>query len=83
MPTVEGFELDLAGREGFPVAIGHGIHDPVISVEFGRDARARLEAAGADVLYREAPVMHGIDPSFIGPLQDWLADRMRPEVLER
>jgi phospholipase/carboxylesterase len=83
MPTVEGFELDLTGREGFPVAIGHGIHDPVISVEFGREARARLEAAGADVLYREAPVMHGIDPSFIGPLQDWLSERTRPEVLER
>jgi phospholipase/carboxylesterase len=83
MPSVEGFELDLSGREGFPVAIGHGIHDPVISVEFSRDARRRLEAAGADVLYREAPVMHGIDPSFIGALHDWLAERTRPEVLER
>jgi phospholipase/carboxylesterase len=83
LPTVEDFELDLTGREGFPVAIGHGIHDPVISVEFGRDARARLEAAGADVVYREAPVMHGIDPSFIGTLQDWLAERTRPEVLDR
>jgi phospholipase/carboxylesterase len=83
LPTVEGFELDLTGREGYPVAIGHGIHDPVISVEFGRDARRRLEAAGADVLYREAPVMHGIDPRFIGELHDWLADRTRPEVLDR
>jgi len=82
MPTVENFELDLSEREGFPVAIGHGIHDPVISVEFGRDARRRLEAGGADVLYSEAPVMHGIDPSFIGPLQDWLAERTPPEVLD-
>ena len=83
MPVVDGFELDLTGREGYPVAIGHGIHDPVISVEFGREARSRLEAAGADVLYREAPVMHGIDPSFIPLLQDWLTDRTRPGVLER
>lgn len=83
MPVVDGFELDLTGREGYPVAIGHGIHDPVISVEFGREARSRLEAAGADVLYREAPLMHGIDPSFIPMLQDWLTDRTRPEVLER
>jgi phospholipase/carboxylesterase len=83
MPTVEGFELDLIGREGFPVAIGHGIHDPVISVEFGRDARDRLEVAGADVLYREAPVMHGIDPSFIPVLQGWVADRTRQEVRGR
>ena len=39
LPTVEGFELDLARRRTCPVAIGHGTHDPVISVEFGRDAR--------------------------------------------
>lgn len=83
MPAVEGFELELTGREGFPVAIGHGVYDPVISVEFGRDARSRLESAGADVLYREAPVMHGIDPSFIPVLQDWLVQRTRPEVLGR
>ena len=48
----------------------------------GDRPRRRLEAAGADVLYREAPVMHGIDPSFIGELQGWLAERTRPEVLE-
>lgn len=83
MPTVEGFELDLSGHECYPVAIGHGIHDPVISVEFGRDARDRLEAAGADVLYREAPVMHGIDPAFIPVLQSWLGDRTRSEVIDR
>ena len=39
MPTVAGFELDLSGREGFPAAIGHGTHDPIIGVEWGRDAR--------------------------------------------
>ena len=53
MPTVEGFELDLSDRTGLPVAIGHGARDPVIGVEWARDARERLEAAGADVLYQE------------------------------
>ena len=42
IPQVEGFELDLGKAAGLPVAIGHGTHDPVISVEFGRDARDRL-----------------------------------------
>jgi predicted esterase len=54
------------------VAIAHGTSDPVISVEFGRDARRRLEAAGADVLYRESPVVHTIDPTIIPELRDWL-----------
>src|SRR5207247_9402275 len=63
IPTVDGFELDLANAP--PVAIGHGIHDDVISVEFGRDARRRLEEAGADVLYREYPYPHAVDPQFL------------------
>jgi phospholipase/carboxylesterase len=55
------------------VAIAHGSADPVISVEFGRDARRRLEAVGADVTYRESPVPHTIDPAFIPDLREWLA----------
>ncbi len=72
MPTVEGFALDLDGREGFPIAIGHGTEDPVIGVEWGRDARARLAEAGAAVTYREAGIAHSVDPSYLTELADWL-----------
>jgi phospholipase/carboxylesterase len=72
LPEVEGFQLDLDKAAGLPVAIGHGTHDPVISVEFGRDARDRLEAAGADVTYRESPMPHTIDPGFLRELPGWL-----------
>ena len=74
IPTVDGFELELSGRDDYPVAIGHGTQDPVISVEFGRDAQRRLQAAGARVLYRESRMLHGIDPVFIHILHNWLAD---------
>jgi phospholipase/carboxylesterase len=77
IPTVDGFELDLSGREGFPAAIGHGTEDPVISVEFARDARRRLEAAGARVLYRESRMFHSIDPVFVHVLQNWLVETVR------
>jgi phospholipase/carboxylesterase len=72
IPEVEGFELDLDKAAGLPVAIGHGTYDPVISVEFGRDARDRLTQAGADVTYRESPMAHTIDPAFLGELPAWL-----------
>lgn len=72
IPTVEGFELDLSARRGLPVAIGHGTQDPVIGVQFGRDARRRLEEAGARVLYRESPMFHAIDPLFVQLLRSWL-----------
>ena len=75
VPTVDGFELDLSPPLP-PVAIGHGTYDPVISVEFGRQAKKILEEAGADVLYRESPMPHSVDPSFIAELQPWVSDAL-------
>jgi phospholipase/carboxylesterase len=72
-PTVEGFELDL--EPPLPrVAIGHGTFDQVIGVEWGRRARDLLTQAGADVLYREYPLPHAIDPRFLAELRPWLAE---------
>ena len=70
IPTVPGFEVDLESRAGLPVSIGHGTQDPVIPVEFARDARQRLEAAGADVTYHESPIGHTIDPRFLATIPD-------------
>jgi phospholipase/carboxylesterase len=83
LPTVEGFDLDLGKAAGLPVAIGHGTHDPVISVEFGRDARDRLVEAGARVTYRESPMSHTIDPSFLRELQQtWLPETIASAASE-
>ena len=71
IPQVEGFELDLTSPLP-PVAIGHGTLDNVIGVDWGRRARALLENAGADVLYRETPMFHQIDPDFVRTLSDWI-----------
>jgi phospholipase/carboxylesterase len=74
MPSVPGFGLDLAPP--LPrVAIAHGALDPVIGVEWGRAARATLEAAGADITYRESPhLAHSIDPTVFRELPAWVAD---------
>jgi phospholipase/carboxylesterase len=64
IPTVESWEPNL--EPPFPpIAIAHGTYDPVIPVEFGREARDRLEAAGAEVWYRESPIEHSIDPHVV------------------
>ena len=67
VPSVEGFELDLA-RPRPPIAIGHGIYDDVIPVEWGRQARDLLEPE----LYAEYPLPHAIDPRFLAEVGDWL-----------
>jgi phospholipase/carboxylesterase len=76
IPTVEGFELGVGSRAGLPVAIGHGTFDPVISVEFGRQAKDTLERAGADVIYRESPMAHSVDPAFLHELAPWLREQL-------
>jgi phospholipase/carboxylesterase len=79
VPTVESFELDLDGP--LPrVAIGHGTYDNVIGVEWGRRARDLLTEAGADVLYREYPLPHAIDPAFLVELRPWLAAAVPTET---
>ena len=75
VPTVEGFELDLH-QPLPPVAIGHGTYDPVIGVEWGRRAKQLLEEAGAEVLYREYPLPHAVDPGFLTELSPWLGSAL-------
>ena len=75
VPTVPGFELNLEPPLP-PAAIGHGTHDPVISVEFSRRARELLEGAGGEVLYREYPLPHAVDPGFLAELAPWLESKL-------
>ncbi len=75
MPTVPGFELSPEPPVP-PAAIGHGTYDPVISVEFSRRARELLEAAGGEVLFREYPLPHAVDPGFLAELAPWLASKL-------
>src|SRR5262249_34469025 len=79
LPGVPGFELDLSPPLP-PVAIGHGSLDPVIGVDWGRRAREVLERAGADVLYRESPMYHQIDPEFAREVSEWLRGIIPPRT---
>lgn len=76
IPTVPGWQADLAGREGIEVFIAHGERDPVIDVSFGRDAAETLRAGGAHVSYHESPIGHHIDPRQIPLAQAWLQARI-------
>jgi phospholipase/carboxylesterase len=73
IPVVEGWQLD-GSRPFPPIAVGHGTYDPVIPVELAHRSLEQLRAAGADVLYRESPIDHAIDPAFVAELRPWLVD---------
>jgi phospholipase/carboxylesterase len=79
VPTVPGFDVDPESRAGLPVSISHGTYDPVISVDFGRDARDRLDAAGLAVAYREDPVAHQIAPAAVAQARAVLEQALPPK----
>jgi phospholipase/carboxylesterase len=65
IPTVDGWAAELDGREGLPVLIHHGRNDPVISVEFARQASELLDRAGLSVAYLESDAGHWLPPEAI------------------
>jgi phospholipase/carboxylesterase len=72
IPTVDGWQPDLEGRKGLPVFIAHGRSDPIMEVDFGRQARDLLSEAGLEVEYHESEVGHTIDPASLSAAQAWL-----------
>ena len=74
-PDRRGLGARDGTRAGLPVFISHGARDPVISVDFARDARGRLEAAGLDVEYHEHGGGHHLDPRQLPAMQAWVAAR--------
>jgi phospholipase/carboxylesterase len=78
LPTVQGWTPDLQGHWALRVFIAHGRLDPVIGVEFARQARELLEGAGLEVAYRESDVGHQIDPGVLPAAAGWLSRTTSP-----
>jgi phospholipase/carboxylesterase len=72
VPTVDGWQPDLASRAGTRAFIAHGRHDPVMDITFARRARKLLEAGGLPVDYHESDAAHHIDPEHVPAAVDWL-----------
>jgi len=73
IPTVAGWQPDLAGRPALRAFVAHGRADPVISVDYGRAAREELLAGGIEVEYREGDGGHEIDGGTLAAASAWLA----------
>ena len=75
IPTVDGWQPQLDTRGGLPVFVTHGAQDPIISVEFARNARERLEAARLAVDYHEHDGGHHLEPLTLPLMTEWVARR--------
>jgi phospholipase/carboxylesterase len=76
VPTVEGWEPDLAGRRALRAFIAHGRRDQVMDVAFARRAKELLEAGGLPVSYHESDAAHHVDPQHVPPAIRWLGETL-------
>jgi phospholipase/carboxylesterase len=76
IPTVDGWEPELQSRGGLPVFVTHGARDPVISVDFARDARRRLGDGGLQIEYHEHGGGHHLDPRTLPLATGWVGERI-------
>jgi phospholipase/carboxylesterase len=74
IPTVAGWAPQFGGRESLPTYIHHGAADPIISVEFARQARELLEAGGLSPHYNETAAGHWVPPELVPQLRDFVAE---------
>ena len=76
IPTVVGWEPSLDDRAELRVFIAHGRRDPVIGVEFAREARELLTGAGLEVDYHESDGAHQIDAAEAHAAAGWIAQTL-------
>jgi phospholipase/carboxylesterase len=70
-----GAGLDLKGERaaGHPVFEAHGLYDPVIPIQFGRQTRDALAALPIELTYREYPIGHEISLEELRDAGAWLS----------
>lgn len=76
VPVVDGWEPSLADRTGTRAFVAHGRRDPIMNVEFARQARELLESGGLEVEYHESDAAHHIDPAHVPAAVDWVSSTL-------
>ena len=61
---------------GLPIFVAHGSRDMLISIDQGRDARARLSELPVELTYREYDMGHEISYDSLKDITEWLKERL-------
>jgi len=78
LPTMTGWQPDLAPRTGLPVLIAHGARDSVLPVALAREAEHTLREGGLAVEYHESESAHHVDPRQLDTFRAWVDARLPP-----
>jgi phospholipase/carboxylesterase len=65
-------EPDREALNGMPVLVTHGLYDPVLPIENGREARDYLTGLPVELTYREYPMAHEVSMESLRDVAAWL-----------
>ncbi|MDE0845861.1 MAG: alpha/beta hydrolase [Actinomycetota bacterium] len=71
LQTVPNFQYQLSGPP-VSILVQHGVHDPMVSVDKGRNIRDSLVESGLEPQYFEYPMQHEINGESLLDLRSWL-----------
>ncbi len=74
----DGIKKRLPLDRSQPVFIAHGIEDPLISIDQGRQSRDFLQALGYHPSYHEYPMAHQITQEVLDDLAPWIRGTLPP-----
>lgn len=69
-------EPDREALAGKPVLVTHGLYDPMLPVESGREARDYLKALPVELTYREYPMAHEVSAESLRDVTGWLSEAL-------
>ena len=62
--------------ENLPILITHGIYDPVLPIEHGREIRRALASLPVQLTYREYPMGHEVNLESLRDVSIWLTETL-------
>ncbi len=62
-----------AALTGLPILVTHGLYDPVLPIQYGREIRDRLTALPVALTYREYPMGHEVSLASLQAVTGWLS----------
>ena len=68
----QGMKYQWENLRNLSFFIAHGTYDPVVPVDLGRHSHQKLVRAGANVVYREYPILHTISDDSLHDTATWL-----------
>ena len=75
----EGIEKFITDREklhSLPVFVGHGTHDPVIPIDFGRQMVAFWKQLPVKLTHDEYPMAHEINQAELQAILNWFSEEI-------